>query len=216
MMVNDMASKYTKLSIALQNYLHGARYHEALRAFDFGKSIHTGIRKDGVTPEFQHQIEIALYITTLKDIQDEEGCIIAALLHDVLEDYPLVASQTIRNMFGEERALSVVRLSKCIEGIPQYTDIECYFDDIAIDVRSSIVKGADRFHNLSTMHSAFTFEKQNRYLQETQQLFLPMLKVAAEKFPQQYLTYMNIRTMLKTQVRLIQHTLTAYDALNNN
>lgn len=206
-----MTTKYQKLLIALQNYLYGARYYTALRAFDFAKSIHTGTRKDGITPEFQHQVEIALYITTLRDIQDEEGCIVAALLHDVLEDYPTVTASELQQMVGVEKVNSVILLSKSVNDCKRYNEIESYFEQIATDPRSSIVKGADRFHNLSTMQSAFTFEKQAKYIHETQHLFLPMLKTAAGKFPQQYLAYMNIRTMLKTQVRLIQHTLDAYE-----
>lgn len=200
-------SRYQKLSIALQHYLHGARYYDALRAYDFGKSIHTGMRKDGITPEFQHQIEIALFLTTLRDIQDEEGAIITAILHDVLEDYSHISAHEIQNLVGKERAQSIIVISKDIQGKKQYSDMIDYFDAVGCDIRASMVKGADRVHNLRTMHGAFTPTKQESYVEETKTYFLPMLKNAVGLYPQQYLAYMNIRTMLKTQMELIEYAL---------
>lgn len=201
------SNRYPKLSIALQNYLHGAKYYDALRAFDFGKSIHTGLRKDGSTPEFQHQIEIALFITTLRNVQDEEGTIIAAILHDVLEDYPHLSPHDITNIVGAERARSVIVMSKEIHGRKTYDTLDQYFDQIGMDIRASIAKGCDRIHNQSTMQGAFTTTKQALYVEETEDYFLPMLKLAAGQYPTQYLAYMNIRTMLKTQVSLVKYAL---------
>lgn len=202
-------NRFSKLAISLQHYLHGARYYDALKAYDFARSIHTGFRKDGVTPEFQHQIEIALFITTLRDVQDEEGTIIAALLHDVLEDYPHITVHELENMFGVERTQSVVVLSKEINQKVRYDVPEEYFGPISLDVRASIVKGCDRIHNLRTMVGVFTTTKQQHYVQETKYQFLPMLKTADGQFPRQHMAYMNIRTMLKTQMELVQHILGA-------
>ena len=99
-------TRYEKLSIALKYYLVGKKYDTALRAMTFAKNYHTGMRKDGITPEIQHQIEIALYITTLKNIRDEQNVIAVALLHDVMEDYD-VEFDTIYTQFGREIAESV-------------------------------------------------------------------------------------------------------------
>ena len=67
-----MTNRYQKLEISLRYYLKGAKYTTALKALDFGSRWHNGFRKDRVTPEFQHQIEIALYCITLKGLLDEE------------------------------------------------------------------------------------------------------------------------------------------------
>lgn len=206
----EAMTKYSKLSIALQNYLHGAKYFRALKAFAFAKGIHTGFRKDGITPEFQHQIEIALFIITLKGLDDEEDCIIAAILHDVLEDYPRYGMRELVDLVGEQSAHSVKLLSKSIHGVDLYKENpSSYFYHIGGDAVSSIVKGCDRVHNLRTMVGVFTIEKQQQYLMETVGYFLQMLKMAAGNFPSQYLAYMNIRTMLKTQMELIQAVLAA-------
>lgn len=204
-----MENRYQKISIALQHYLHGAKYNDALKAFDFAKQIHDGVRKDGITPEFQHQLEIALFVLTLKDLDDEEGTIICALLHDTLEDYSYIKYHQIENLIGTERAKSVLYISKFVEDKQRYNDISDYFDYIGKDERASIVKGCDRIHNLRTMNGVFTPTKQESYLYETEIYFLPMLKTAAGLYAKQYLAYMNIRTMLKTQVEMIKAILKA-------
>jgi (p)ppGpp synthase/HD superfamily hydrolase len=194
--------QYNKLSIALRNYLLGARYHTAMKVFDYAQKIHNGFRKDGVTPEFQHQIEIALFITTLKDLQNEEAVISAALLHDVLEDYPEIRTSDIKKLAGKDVMTAVVLLSKEVQGQVRCSPEE-YFNQIATNPIASIVKGCDRIHNLRTMVGVFTKEKQLRYVKEAQQFFLPMLKEAFGLFPIQHLAYVNIRTTLKIQIELI-------------
>lgn len=203
--------RYSRLSIALQNYLLGAKYYTALKAFDYAKKIHTGLRKDGLTPEFQHQIEIALFITTLRDVEDEEGCIVVALLHDILEDYPNISPHDLEVTIGPDNTRSIVYISKFVQGKKRTDTFDDYFYCIGKDVRASIVKGCDRVHNLRTMGNAFTLDKQKEYVKETETYFLPMLKRAAGLFPMQHLAYMNIRTMLKTQVELITATIEAYN-----
>lgn len=195
-------NRYDKLSIALRNYLLGARYYSALNCFDYAQKIHTGLRKDGVTPEFQHQIEIALFITTLKDLQNEEAVISAALLHDVLEDYPNVSPQDIKKLAGKEVRDAVVLLSKEVEGRTRCSP-EAYFSQISKNPIASIVKGCDRIHNLRTMVGVFTKEKQLKYVKEALEFFLPMLKVSFGLFPIQHLAYVNIRTTLKIQIEMI-------------
>ncbi|PPD52544.1 MAG: hypothetical protein CTY12_06275 [Methylotenera sp.] len=197
-------NQYQKLHIALQHYLYGAKYYRALKAFDLAKRFHTGVRKDNVTPEFQHQIEIALFITTLKDVVNEEDAIVVALLHDLLEDYVEVTQYDIDALVGLTAAQSVVVISKKIQGKNRHVGLDRYFNDIGQDQEASIVKGCDRIRNLQTMGGAFSIEKQQEYIQETKEHFLPMLKRAAGIFPMQYLAYMNIRTVLKSQIELLE------------
>lgn len=42
----------------LKQQLVGAKYHRALKAMNFARQYHKGIRKDGVTPEFDHYPEM--------------------------------------------------------------------------------------------------------------------------------------------------------------
>ena len=193
--------RYQKLSIALKYYLIGKNYVRALEAFKFAADRHVGKRKDGVTPEFQHQIEIALHVTTLKDLINEEDCIIAALLHDVQEDHN-VDSETIGRLFGSDIQRAAWRLTKEFSSYKKNS--EEYFTEIAKDPIASIVKGCDRVHNLNSMPGVFTKEKQQEYIKEAEENFLKMLKKAADNFPKQHLAYMNIRHMIKTQISLVR------------
>lgn len=201
---SEILERFCKLRISLKYYLHGAKYHTALKAFTFVQSLAVGTRKDGITPEFQHQIEIALYITTLKGIIDEERAITVALLHDVREDYDIEMEYLIDN-FGMDIANDVELLTKKFKGIEKTK--EQYFAKLLSSVYAALVKGVDRIHNVQSMQNVFTDEKKQQYLQEVTQYFQPMLKESSKIYPNQFLAFMNIRTMLKYQYDLISYSL---------
>ncbi len=191
-------TRYQKLEISLRHYLLGARYFTALKAMDFARKVHTGFRKDGVTPEFQHQIEIALFVTTLKDLIDEEKTITISLLHDVVEDY-IMEAVPMRQTFGEEIFRTCKLLNKNTSLVP-----EIYFEWIGKDPIASIVKGADRIHNVNSMVGVFTKEKQKKYVAEVKEHFIPMLKIARNLHPEQMRAYFNILHMLRSQINLFE------------
>ena len=193
--------RYNKLFIALKYYLIGKGYYTTLKALNFAKQRHTGLRKDKKTPEFMHQVEIALYVTTLKDVQNEQLALTSSLLHDVMEDYD-VSHEEIRATFGQDVLNSVWLLTKKHKGIEK--DKQKYFADLATDPVASLVKGADRIHNVQSMVGVFSLEKQQLYVDEVEKMFLPMLKVAKYNFPEQNAAYFNIEHMLKSQVELIK------------
>ena len=97
---------------ALKGYCLGRDYVDVLRAITFAEEYHVGVRKDGVTPEFQHQIEIALHATTLKGLSNEDESILLQMimLHDVVEDYN-VSLMEIEQRFGPIVAKGVEALS---------------------------------------------------------------------------------------------------------
>jgi len=204
-------SQFEKLSIALKYYLRGRGYTRALEALRFSKKKHDGLRKDKVTPEVQHQIEIALYITTLKDVRNEEVAICVALLHDVIEDTD-TGFDEILNRFGPEVAKSVWLISKKVNGKPKYAAEladNSYYKDCADDVHASLVKGCDRIHNINSMGGVFDKEKQLRYVAEVEEHFLPMIRKAEGLFPDQLAAYLNVKHMLKSQMNLVRNGLTS-------
>lgn len=202
---------FAKRRIALIHYLAGKGYTTAARALAFAEKYHKGTRKDGLTPEFQHQVEIALQVITLRDLADEETTVAAALLHDVREDYP-VSYQEISGRFGQIIADSVEKLSKIVDGIKKPNDL--YFKEIANCPIASIVKGCDRSHNFQSMPKVFSAKKQKEYLKEGFDFFLPMLKEAQKNYPEQFLAYQNVRNNLKTQMYLLEHSLEAAETGN--
>jgi (p)ppGpp synthase/HD superfamily hydrolase len=194
------------LRIALRYWLLGRStcdpaFLVALAALDFAEELTTGTRKDGVTRAFQHQLEIAHYLRATAHGHPRLAELLAcALLHDVPEDYD-VGFEEIERRFGAAIAHSVVLLTKKHRG--KVVAPEVYFERIAQDNVASLVKGADRIHNLQSMLGVFTADKQQRYCEEVRQRFLPMLKKARRAFPADEALYESIKHVLRSQLELL-------------
>ena len=202
-------TKFQKKLLTLRQQLVGARYHHALAALEFAHRFHTGLRKDGVTPEFQHQIEIALFALTLPDLMYREEVIATILLHDVREDYNVTAAE-IRDLFFQDPEFAA-RVDRAVENMTKEfrgvkKDEQALFDAMAQDPIASIAKGCDRIHNIGSMLGVFTTEKQKKYVQEVHDLFLPMLKKARRLFPHQVNAYELLKFTLNMQIDLIKFT----------
>lgn len=193
-----MKTEYEKLKVSLRYYLLGKEFYRAADALEFASEYHTGKRKDGVTPELQHQIEITHYLRTLLPsyIYPEET-LTAALLHDVTEDYGVLSS-TIADRYGRDVSLAVQLLDK------NGKSSELYYTGIANNPIASIVKGGDRMHNIQSMVGVFSPEKQAKYIKEVEDYFLPMLKIARRKFVRQESAYENIKHVLTSQLELLK------------
>jgi (p)ppGpp synthase/HD superfamily hydrolase len=198
-----MTPEFDRREKLLKGMLHGLGFYRALETMTFAQRLHTGTRKDKVTPEFQHQVEQALHALTLKNLVDEEGTIMTIMLHDTREDKP-VSSSMIREKWGFEIELSVDCMTVKQFGESWRKDPEQYYWQQAGDVRASIAKGTDRIHNLNSMHGVFTPAKKQAYIEEVELLIIPMLKQASDNFPHQYYAYMNLRQTLKAIVNHVR------------
>jgi (p)ppGpp synthase/HD superfamily hydrolase len=198
-------NKFDKMRIAMRYWLHGRGYHNAVRAMEFAYKYHTGTRKDGITPEFHHQVSIASYLRTLQ-LKYQEEALATAFLHDIIEDHK-VDLKVISAEFGEDIAKAVKLLTK--KNIGEAPDTETYFDNMSNCPIASLVKGGDRIHNFQTMIDIFTPEKKQEYIDECENHILPMLKEARRKFPEQEPAYENIKLVLMSQIELINVSLNA-------
>lgn len=189
---------------ALKGYCLGRDYIDVLRAITFAEQYHTGFRKDGVTPEFQHQIEIALHATTLKGLSNADESILLQIimLHDVVEDYN-VSLLEIELLFGPIVAKGVEVLSKVINGIKKPM-AQC-MHDMTLNPLPALAKGCDRVHNVQTMRGVFNYEKQKMYAQEVREHFLPMLRRTRDLAPQYRQAINNIKNMLEAQVQWVEY-----------
>jgi (p)ppGpp synthase/HD superfamily hydrolase len=192
---------YDKLFTGLKYYLLGRKYNMAVKALEFARKYHSGLRKDGKSKELTHQLSICHYIMTLKDVQSEEKVLTCALLHDVMEDYNIPVD-VMNEEFSPEITKTVLKLSKVYQG--KKKDIKVYFEEISQCPVASIVKGADRIHNLQNMVGVFSIAKQKEYVKEVEEYFMPMIKKASYNFPQQTEAYLNIKHFLKSQMELIK------------
>jgi len=198
--MKNPVARYEKMFTSLKYFLIGREYHLALKALHFARTYHTGLRKDHVTPEMLHQIEICQYLTTLRGMQNEETVIAVALLHDIMEDYD-ISFEEMTAKFGSVVTEKVWLLTKKYKG--EKKDSKAYFDAISQDSIASLVKLSDRVNNLNSMIGVFTKEKQISYTTEVQTYFLQMLKQAKYNFPEQNAAYYNIQFIMETQVAFL-------------
>jgi len=196
-----MNVEYEKIRSALRYWLYGKEYYLAVKAMEFAAKHHSGLRKDGITPEFYHQLSIAGYVRTLNLLYPEETMAVA-FLHDIVEDCDISVSE-LERQFGKHVSFSVSLLSKRRDG---YTiESSPYYLNICNDTIASIIKGADRIHNFQTMIDVFDIPKQQQYIADCKKGILPMLKKARRKFPEQEPAYENIKHALLSQIDLIEY-----------
>jgi len=193
---------YESTRVNLRGWLEGRGYYRALRMMDIGLQYHTGVRKDGVMPEYQHQISQANYVRTLPNLMYPEETLTCVLGHDLVEDTEF-SLQEVKNIFGEKIAFEIeLMTNKFSDGTKKPK--ESYYKAISLSPIASIAKGADRIHNHQTMGGVFTSEKQMSYIDETKTYILPALKSARKLYPEQSEAYQNIKTVLQVQIELIE------------
>lgn len=144
-------------------------------AYEFARQNHEGqFRKSG-EPYICHPLEVAILVV---EFGFDNKSVIAALLHDVVEDTD-VKLDDIKNMFGAEVASLVDGVTK-LGKIPyssreeqQMEYLRKMFFAMAKDIRVILIKLADRLHNMRTL-SVCDSEKQLRIALETIEIFAPL------------------------------------------
>jgi (p)ppGpp synthase/HD superfamily hydrolase len=197
--------RHSKQLAVMRGWLEGKGFYVAADALELVRGLETGTRKDGETPNFHHHLSVARFITTLTPhLQFPEEVITAAFLHDILEDHGDVWTKArLEERFGKVVASAVWRLSKKAPGVTKTYNM--YFAEMAACPIASIIKLADRAHNLQTMQGVFTHEKQAAYIAEVDKWFMPMVKISRRKFSRQYPAYENLKILLRCQCELIKH-----------
>ncbi len=195
-------TEFEKLYVSLRFWLLGRNFHIAAKALQFAREHHTGTRKDGITPEFEHQLRVTHYVRTLSSgLTHPERKLAACLLHDITEDHGVPIS-VLSRMFGDDVSHVVYLMSKEIGGVRKSD--EHYFSELADDPDGSILKGADRIHNFQSMVGVFSPDKQRQYMEEARTYILPMLKKARRRFTEQEPAYQNTKLVLVSQMELIE------------
>lgn len=188
--------------IALRYYLQGRGFFRALEAMEFAERLHNGTRKDGVTPEFYHQVSMANFARTIEaSLASPEEVYVAIHLHDTVEDKN-VSLNLIGDRFGMPVTHAVNALSKVIDGVKRSP--ESVYKMISENETASVVKGIDRVNNQGSMLGVFSLGKQREYIEETETFVLPMLKIARRRFPRQEPAYENIKHILVREIRLFR------------
>ena len=198
-------SGHAKRRTYLRGFLLGRGYYRAAEAMDLAANLHSGVRKDGRTPEFAHQVYIVSYLSTLlPHLRYPEETLAVGFLHDVMEDCNVPMTE-IEARFGSLIAEATDVMSKETEGVRRSAGSVAQMQ--AKSPIASIVKCADRINNQQTMHGVFTQAKIQQYLEETRTHIIPMLKQARRRFPDQELAYENAKTVLYAQIEMLEAAL---------
>ena len=150
------------------------------KAFDFANEAHKGVRRRSGEPYILHPIAVAKIVVS--NIGLGYKSIVAALLHDVVEDTSYTVDD-LRSLFGDKVATLVDGLTKIKtvldnEDKAEQKSIQAEnFKRILLtlndDVRVVLIKLADRLHNCRTIEY-MPEHKRDKILSETMYIFIPL------------------------------------------
>jgi len=143
-------------------------------AFEFAKDAHSGqFRKTG-QPYIIHPVAVARIVA--EELQLGANPVIAAFLHDVVEDTPHPIEE-IRQRYGEDVAFLVdVVTKKKKDKYSQSKQIDNFkqmLESINYDIRALLIKLSDRIHNMRTL-SSMRADKQMKIAGETDFFYAPL------------------------------------------
>ena len=163
------------LSDRLKGYLPADEIQQVRRAYYFSEQAHDGQKRSSGEPYVTHPLAVA---TILANLHMDYQALIAALLHDVIED-TLVSKEAVTRQFGEVVAELVDGVSKLTQ-ITFESKAEAQAENfrkmvlaMAVDIRVIIVKLADRLHNMRTL-GVLRPDKNRRIARETLDIYAPI------------------------------------------
>ena len=192
---NAVAAREAKVLIdRVSGYLPQESTELVADAYDFADRCHQGQTRKSGEPYIAHPLETALF---LADLHLDSHTIIAALLHDVVEDCGVTVEE-IDSKYGREVGALVDGVTKLAKinsrfavttdgregqptglGFPDEQD-PVYAESLrkmlvamAEDIRVVLIKLADRLHNMRTL-DALPPEKRRRIAQETLDIYSPL------------------------------------------
>ncbi len=156
----------------IRNKFDEERLARIEKAFRFANAAHEGIRRKSGEPYIIHPIAVAKIVA--KDIGLGATSIVAAILHDVVEDTDYRLSD-IENMFGEKVAIIVDGLTKLSGDFDSQhaLTLRKILMTLSEDVRVILIKIADRLHNMQTLDS-MPPDKKMKVAGETLFLYVPL------------------------------------------
>ena len=148
------------------------------RAYVFSMKVHGAQKRASGESYFVHPMEVA---SILADLKLDTHSIVAALLHDTVED-TLTTIEDIRRIFGSEVAALVEGVTKISQiNLYTYTEEQTQAENfrklvlaMSDDIRVLLVKLADRLHNMRTLHYLEDPEKRKRIARETVDIYIPL------------------------------------------
>ena len=145
-----------------------------LQAFEFARKAHADQYRRSGEPYIVHPIAVANIVA--EELHMDTSAVCAAFLHDIVEDTPYTL-EDIKELFGEDVAGLVKALTKPVkehyEMSKQEDNYKQILGSIQMDIRSLLVKLADRLHNMRTL-SSMPPHKQMKIAGETDFFYAPL------------------------------------------
>ena len=163
------------LTNMVSSYLDPQQIDRIFQAYQFSAKAHEGQQRVSGEPYIHHPLEVA---GILGEMHMDHQTLMAAILHDVLEDTP-INKDDIRKKFGKN-------VAELVDGVSKLTQV--HFDSVeeaqaqnfrkmlmamSQDIRVILVKLADRLHNMRTL-GALQHEKRMRISRETLDIYVPI------------------------------------------
>jgi GTP diphosphokinase / guanosine-3',5'-bis(diphosphate) 3'-diphosphatase len=159
----------------LESYLKPDLIDQVRDAYEFGATAHEGQKRRSGEPYIAHPVAVA---HILSDLHMDAQTLIAAILHDVIEDTP-TAKDEIAARFGDEVAELVDGVSK-LDHLQFRSREEAQAESfrkmllaMVRDIRVIMVKLADRMHNMRTL-GALPPAKRRSIARETLEIYAPI------------------------------------------
>ncbi len=163
------------LCVFLESYLSAKQIREVYRAFQFGAEAHAGQTRKTGEPYIQHPVAVA---RILAEMRMDYKCLMAAILHDVIEDTGH-SKESVAALFDEEIADLVDGVSKLTrldfrsKAEAQAANLQKMLLAMTKDIRVILIKLADRLHNMRTL-GIMAPEKRRRISRETLEIYAPI------------------------------------------
>ena len=165
----------SELEKLTRSYLPAHEVYRIRRAYEFGAKAHEGQHRKSGEPYIHHPLEVA---RILADMHMDHQTLIAAILHDVIEDTE-TAKEELRRRFGKG-------IAELVDGVSKLTQIQFSSQAeaqahnfrkmlmaMSNDIRVILVKLADRLHNMRTL-GALDTERRRRIARETLDIYAPI------------------------------------------
>ncbi len=158
----------------LSSYLEPGQIDQVVKAYHFADVAHEGQKRKSGEPYITHPLAVA---NILAGMHMDHQCLMAALLHDVIEDTS-IPKHTLGQEFDEDVAELVDGVSKLKSVFQSRAEAQAEnFQKMTLamakDIRVILVKLADRLHNMRTL-GHLEPEKRRRIAKETLEIYAPI------------------------------------------
>jgi len=171
-----LPADFQRILDLMQGNIHNQPDEDLLfRAYEFAKTAHQGQMRKSGEPYFTHCVAVA---TILAEMHLDSTTIAAALMHDVVEDTGFTV-EDVEASFGKD-------VAQLVDGVTKLSDIKFRSEEdkqavnfrkmllsVAEDIRTIIIKFADRLHNMQTIDS-LPDVKARRIARETRDVYAPL------------------------------------------